>query len=76
MIAADGVLFDQRGRRLAERAGVDLLREQLDAALAVELDREADPAAAGRGAEFGAAVFPFERARILSDAARRRISVV
>ena len=75
--ATDGVLFDQRGRGLAERAGVDLLRDQLDAALVVELDGDADPAAAGRRAQLRAAVLAIERARLAERCGEsRRISVV
>ena len=48
MCAADRVPFEKRRRGLAERAGMDLLGNRLDAPVAVELDRYADPASAGR----------------------------
>ena len=76
MRPAAAVPLDQRRRRLAEGAGVDVHRQPLDPAILVELDGQTDPAAAGRRANLGAAVFALEAWGSLSDAASRRISVV
>src|SRR6185437_2022561 len=65
MASARAVLFDQRGRRLAESTGMNLDRQSLDPALLVELHRQADPAPACRRAQLRPAVFAFEFMRLL-----------
>ena len=65
MRAADGMALDQRGRGLAESAGVHLLRDRADPAVIVELDGDGDAAAAGRRAQLGPAVLPLELERLV-----------
>jgi hypothetical protein len=48
MRSAYGMALDERGGCLTERAGVDLLRNRLDPPIAIQLDGDGDPAAAGR----------------------------
>src|SRR6185295_4828706 len=63
MGAAAAMPLDQRCRRLAESAGLNLHRDALDAAVTVELYGHADAAAASRRADFGGTILAIEVVR-------------